>query len=47
MPDVILKDQKNNVKNYPTDLKMADMTGIDDNSLKVKLTEKWGSEING
>lgn len=47
MPDVILKNQKNNVDNYPTDLKMADMKGIDDNKLKDELTEKWSSEING
>ncbi len=47
MPDVILKNQENKVKNYPTDLKDADMTGIDDNSIKSKLTEKWSSEING
>ena len=47
MPDVILKNQKNNVDNYPTDLKMADMKGIDDNKLKDELTEKWSSEVNG
>lgn len=47
MPDIILKDQNNKVENFPTDLKMADMKGIDDNKLKDELTEKWSSEING
>ena len=46
MPDVILKDQKNNVKNYPTDFKQADMTGIDDVGTKEQLIKIWG-EING
>lgn len=46
MPDVILKAQKNNVSNYPTDFIDADMTGIDDVNIKNKLIEKW-SEVNG
>ena len=46
MPDVIIKDQKVNVKNYPADLKDADMTGIDSIDLKEKLTKVW-SEVNG
>lgn len=46
MPDVILKDQENKLENYPTDLKDADMTGINDISLKEDLTTKWG-EVNG
>jgi len=46
MPDVILKNQESNVKNYPTDLTDADMTGIDSVEIKEKLTEKW-REVNG
>jgi len=46
MPDVILKDQKSNVPNYPTDFVDADMTGIDNVDTKNNLTEKW-SEVNG
>ena len=46
MPDIILKDQDNKVKNYPTDLTDADMTGIDSVETKEKLTKKWG-EVNG
>lgn len=46
MPDVILKDQKSNVPNYPTDLADADMNKIDDTETKNYLTEKW-SEVNG
>ncbi len=46
MPDIILKDQNNKMPNYPSNLKDADMTGIDSTATKEKLTEKWG-EING
>ena len=46
MPDVILKDQKNYVKNYPTNFKEANMDGIDSIETKNKLIEKWG-EVNG
>lgn len=46
MPDIILKNQDNKMKNYPSNLKDADMTGIDSTKTKEKLTEKWG-EING
>ena len=46
MPDVILKNQENKVKNYPENLKDADMTGIDSIEVKEKLTERW-SEVNG
>ena len=46
MPDIILKDQENKMPNYPTDLKDADMSGIDSTDTKEKLTEKWG-EVNG
>lgn len=46
MPDTLLKDQKNNVKNYPTDFTEANMNGIDSIALKNELLEKWG-EVNG
>lgn len=45
-PDIILKDQKSNVKNYPTNLKDADMKGIDSIETKEHLTEVW-SKVNG
>lgn len=46
MPDKILVDQKSNVKNYPTDLKDADMKNIDSVETKERLIELW-SEVNG
>lgn len=46
IPDIILKNQQSNVKNYPTNLKEADMTEIDSISVKDTLIEKWG-EVNG
>lgn len=46
MPDKILKDQKVSVKNYPTDLVDANMTGIDSIDVKNKLMERW-NEVNG
>ena len=46
MPDKILKDQESNVKNYPTNLKDADMENIDSVETKDKLIEAW-SEVNG
>ena len=46
MPDIILKEQNVKVKNYPLDLKYADMTGVDSISTKDRLTEVW-SEVNG
>lgn len=46
MPDIILKEQKNNVQNYPTDFAEANMEGIDSIETKNKLIEKWG-EVNG
>jgi len=46
MPDKILKDQKSSVKNYPKDLKDADMKNIDSVETKEKLIEVW-SEVNG
>ena len=46
MPDIILKNQDNKMKNYPENLTDADMTGIDSTEIKNRLTEKWG-EVNG
>lgn len=46
MPDKILKDQNSNVKNYPSNLKDADMENIDSVETKEKLIEVW-SEVNG
>ena len=46
MPDKILKDQKSNMKNYPENLKDANMTGVDSTEVKDKLIEKCG-EVNG
>ena len=46
MPDIILKEQNVNVKNYPTDLKDANMKNIDSIGAKDKLIEKWG-QVNG
>ena len=46
MPDKVLKDQKSNMKNYPENLKDANMTGVDSTEIKDKLIEKWG-EVNG
>ena len=44
MPDVIYKDQKSKIKNYPTNLKDANMKDIDSNARKAELIEKW-SEV--
>lgn len=41
MPDVLLKEQVSKVKNYPTDLKDADMTGVDSVATKEHLMEVW------
>lgn len=46
MPDKILKDQENKIKNYPENLKDANMEGIDSTEIKERLIEKWG-EVNG
>lgn len=46
LPDIILKNQENKVKNYPTNFSDANMDGIDDISKKNAILEKWG-EING
>lgn len=45
-PDPILKNQQVKVLNYPTDLKDADMTGIDSIERKEQLLELW-SKVNG
>lgn len=45
-PDIILKDQAVKMKNYPTNLKDADMKGIDSIEIKKHLTEVW-SKVNG
>lgn len=45
-PDVILKNQNNKMENYPSDLKDADMTGIDSIDTKERLIELWG-KVNG
>ena len=41
VPGKILKDQESKIPNYPTNLKDADMTGINDIELKNKLISKW------
>ncbi len=46
LPDIVLKNQNNQVKNYPKNLIDADMTGIDSISRKNELIKAW-SEING
>ena len=46
MPDVILKNQENKMKNYPNGLRDANMNGIDSTDTKDNLIEKW-SEVNG
>lgn len=46
MPDKVLVNQESAVKNYPTDLKDADMEGVDSVSVKEELTELWG-KVNG
>ena len=46
MPAIILKEQENKIKNYPSNLKDADMTDIENITKKNKLTERW-EEVNG
>ena len=46
MPDLVLKNQENKMENYPTNLKDADMTGIDSTKTKNELIEKW-EKVNG
>ena len=45
-PDIILKDQKSNIKNYPSNLTDGNMTGINSVETKEHLTEVWG-KVNG
>jgi len=46
LPEGILKDKTNNIKNYPTSKKNANMKGIDDIEIKTKLTKLW-DKVNG
>lgn len=46
MPDIVLKNQENKMENYPSNLKNADMKGIESVSVKNNLIELWG-EVNG
>lgn len=41
VPGKILKDQENKIKNFPTTLTDADMTGIDSLDTKNELISKW------
>jgi iron(III) transport system substrate-binding protein len=41
MPEQIFKEQTNNMPNYPQNVPMADMTGINDLAEKQRLLEKW------
>ena len=45
-PDIILKDQKSNIKNYPTNLKDANMKNINSTDTKQHLNELWEA-VNG
>jgi len=45
-PDVILKNQKSNLKNYPTNLKDANMEGIESIETREHLIDLW-SKNNG
>lgn len=46
LPSPLFKEQTNKVKNYPSNLKYADMTGIEDSKTKDRFMKIW-SEING
>ena len=46
MPDKVLKNQEVAVENYPTNLKDANMEGINSMETKEHLMELWG-EVNG
>lgn len=41
IPGKIFKEQTTKIENYPETIKLADMEGITDNSVKEKLLEKW------
>lgn len=40
-PEQVLKEQKNNIKNYPTNIHYADMKGIEDIREKERLLSLW------
>ena len=40
-PEQVLKEQINGVENYPTDIRYADMKGIEDINEKERLLAKW------
>ncbi|MDR0312061.1 MAG: extracellular solute-binding protein [Treponema sp.] len=40
-PEQIFKSQVNNIPNYPQNVRMADMRGIEDLAEKERLLEKW------
>lgn len=40
-PEKIYKDIDYTIKNYPTDIKYADMTGVDKITVKESLLDKW------
>ena len=40
-PEQVLVEQKNNIKNYPTNIHYADMTGISNIDEKERLLELW------
>lgn len=46
IPSDIIKDLDIVIENYPTDLKNADMSGIESMDIKSRLTKKW-EEVNG
>lgn len=46
VPGNLFKEQELKIKNYPTDIKDADMTGIQDKEIKTKLSKRW-EEVNG
>ncbi len=41
IPGKIFKEQTTKIDNYPETVKLSDMTGIDDNSVKEALLAKW------
>lgn len=40
-PEQVLKNQKNNIENYPKDIRYADMEGIEDSVEKERLLSLW------
>jgi iron(III) transport system substrate-binding protein len=41
VPELIFKNQVNNIPNYPQNVKIAYMTGIENLAEKQRLLEKW------